>query len=120
MSHFIDGPAKGVSLQVRRAPIVLRVTQSSDGVWDALDQPDDEPRTDEAVYVYLLVSGISRCHIRATSKRASGFFESGHYRLLDPQPNDSEIRKTSDWKLWCEKNETWIRNLHKSAVHQNE
>lgn len=52
MVRFLDGPAQGVSLMLRNAPETLRVVRSSAGDWDALDEPGDEPREDETIFVY--------------------------------------------------------------------
>jgi hypothetical protein len=55
MIHFLDGPATGQLLMLRRAPRYLRVTKSPRGVWDALDRLDDTPTAEEQVYVYVRV-----------------------------------------------------------------
>jgi len=55
LAEFLDGPAKGISLNLRTCPRYLRVVidHEEDGV-DALDQRGDSPKDNEDVYVYLL------------------------------------------------------------------
>jgi len=53
MTRFLDGPAEGVTLMLRRAPIYLRVVHRGTE-WDALDALDDRPTPDETIYVYVL------------------------------------------------------------------
>lgn len=48
MSNFIDGPAKGVHLSLRRSPMFLRAVCEPNGKWDALDQLTDTPARDQA------------------------------------------------------------------------
>jgi len=43
MTRFLDGPAQGETLMLRRAPILLRVTRDPMGNFDGLDQLDDRP-----------------------------------------------------------------------------
>ena len=52
-TRFIDGPAKGVVLDLERTPHYLRVVHDSETwQWDALDQLDDEPKPTETIFVY--------------------------------------------------------------------
>jgi hypothetical protein len=37
MIRFLDGPAMGQSLELKRTPRYLRVVRSAAGTWDALD-----------------------------------------------------------------------------------
>lgn len=99
MSHFEGGPANGVVLQLHRAPIVLRVV--TDGTkWDALDQLDDKPEPNETVHVYVMVKGtISRYHLLARDRKATGWYENASYRPCKLQPKGNE-----DWSKWCESN----------------
>ena len=45
MTRFLDGPAAGVLLALRRAPLYLRVVYHAkrEEPWDALDQLADVP-----------------------------------------------------------------------------
>lgn len=98
MTKFLDGPAAGVTLMLKRAPHYLRVVQAPDGKFDALDQLTDLPRSDERIVVYEMVGEPSWMHIR--SRRGGGIFRGGEYRVVDPQPDDSEIRLTTRWREW--------------------
>ncbi len=105
MTRFIDGPAKDKALSLKRTPIFLRVTQSADGTWDALDQPEDTPRKDETVFAYMLKKFLGNCHIRASGGR-SGFYAMAEYRVVEPQPDYQTMRKEPSWREWCEAHKT--------------
>ncbi len=94
-SHFIDGPAAGVSLELSRAPKLLRVAKCGDQ-FRALEKLDDEPFDLELCSVYV---GRS-----STWKEYEGG-ESSDYELMIPQPFDHEIRETDDWRAWCRETE---------------
>lgn len=49
MIEFLDGPAGNKTLELRRAPVYLRVVIDADGNIDALDQLDDRPKEDERI-----------------------------------------------------------------------
>ena len=58
MTRFLDGPAAGNALMLRRAPLFLRVTiDAAGGKVDALDQLDDDPQDGETVHVYRQLPG---------------------------------------------------------------
>lgn len=100
MITFLDGPAKGQSLQLKRAPLFLRVVHGPDG-WDALDLLSDSPRPMESILVYQLQGQPGTMHIHA-SKGQGGWFVWGQYRLLtQPQPEDKDTRETARWRAWC-------------------
>ena len=107
MISFIDGPAEGQTLSLKRAPIFLRVVKEDlqSGKWDALDQLDDEPTAGEKIYAYInneFKPGwvhLNRGHGR------SGFYPIASYKFIDPQPADAEMRTTSAWAAWCVKND---------------
>lgn len=105
MVEFIDGPAAGESLALRRIPILLRVVQSRNGKWDALDQLDDEPKPTETIFVYRRRNdlGVSHYHIcsRGRGKRESGIYWNAKYAFLPEQPADEEIRGTAAWRRWA-------------------
>ena len=56
----LDHPLFRGSLSLHRIPKYLRFTYAGDGIaacskpWDALDQPDDVPRTDEMLIAAVL------------------------------------------------------------------
>lgn len=112
MSRFIDGPAGGVELSLRRAPIMLRVVHMAprSAPWDALDQPGDSPAQGELVYVYRMLpadrSSVMRYHLscRGKGKSASGWYESASYEFLPDQPGDQHTRDNKAWAAWCDAN----------------
>lgn len=104
MTKFEDGPAKGQTLMLKRAPIFLRVTDCG-GKFDALDQLDDSPRKDEKLHAYIIILEKSRgsCHIRR-SGGGGGFYPIAEYRLVVKQPGDTVMRDNDRWTEWCKKN----------------
>jgi hypothetical protein len=107
MTRFTDGPAQGQVLELRRAPVFLRVVRAGEK-WDALDQLDDKPSDDETVCVYELVGEPGRMHINAT-RRAGGcrWVTIAEYKLLEgEQPADAILRDAGAWRSWaCAENE---------------
>lgn len=102
MTIFLDGPAKGQTLQLKRGPYFLRVV--TDGkAWDALDQIDDSPRSNEQIFIYVMEGIPSGMHLNARGGRG-GFFVSATYKLAPDQPKDGEVRRIEDWAAWCERN----------------
>lgn len=99
MTTFIDGPAKGQVLQLKRAPIFLRVVQNGCS-FDGLDQIGDEPEETEIIYVYQIMERPAG-HVST----AKGTYPIARYRLFDPQPLDSQIRQDHAWKGWTQR--TW-------------
>ncbi len=97
MTKFLDGPAAGVILALRRAPIFLRVVRSPTG-WDALDQRDDEPAADEAIFAYRLQGESQSIHIHGS--KVSGWYEAGNYRVLADQPPEPAMRSKERWHEW--------------------
>lgn len=103
MTTFDDGPAKGRTLSLRRAPWLLRVVRSKAGEWDALDQLDDTPKRGETIHVYRRVTEVNRYHLKASGKMkaASGFYEGAAYKALPIQPKPEEVWETEAWRTWC-------------------
>lgn len=102
MTTFLDGPAKGQTLMLKRGPYFLRVV--TDGKkWDALDQLDDTAVPGEQIFVYVMEGIPSRMHLNARGGRG-GFFVSATYKLAPNQPKDGEVRKIDDWAVWCQHN----------------
>lgn len=99
MITFADGPAKGAALELRRAPLFLRVVQSADGI-DALDQLDDVARPEERIFVYVRTGQASRVHVCRSPRRLSGWFFSAEYRLHQTQPDDAILRDFDRWSSW--------------------
>lgn len=105
MTTKFNGPASGIRLTLRRAPLFLRLVLDAAGKWDALDQPDDEPGPSEEIHAYRKVSddggGFMDYTDRATGRRKGFAFQSATYAFVDPQPDDATLRDTEKWRAWC-------------------
>jgi hypothetical protein len=103
MIIFLDGPAAGVNLDLRRSPIMLRVVQDARGNWDALDQLDDEPKPGESIHVYKLAKHRGTIHIcaRGRGKNLSGWYQMADYGFFAEQPGDQHTRTAGAWAAWC-------------------
>jgi len=100
-SQFLDGPAEGVKLALRRAPLYLRVTYQS-GEWDALDQLSDVPKAKESVYIYKRLDCARGVHVRASKGSGlGGCWSYGQYRYIGDLP-DEISRHTKEWRAWAE------------------
>ncbi len=121
MIEFIDGPAKGLKLEIRRTPILLRLVHSKDG-WDALDQLDDKPEHDETIYVYEVIGNVGAAFVDytdKTGKRRGKQIRCGNYRLYpDEQPPDAMMRTKEAWDRWCASVEATVR-ARREADKQN-
>lgn len=102
MTTFLDGPAKGKTLMLKRAARFLRVVEN-DGSFDALDQPCDVPTPNEKLYAYTVVGDVGHCHIHASRGRG-GFYPIANYKLVEAQPTEAEMRDNASWRAWCERN----------------
>lgn len=102
MIEIVDGPCKG-TFTVRRAPLYLRATVSrlTVGKLDVLDQLDDEPARYEDIFVYRRLPGSWT----QVFVRPGGCYESGIYQLVEPQPEDSDVRSNEAWRAWAWANE---------------
>lgn len=102
MTRFLDGPAAGVTLQLRRAPYFLRVTDNGTE-WDALNNPEDEARPNERLYCYTWKQRPGGMHllIRGKNKHQGGFFQNGVYGFREEQPSDEIMRDNGKWTQWC-------------------
>lgn len=100
MTRFLDGPAGGRVLSLRRAPHFLRVTRDKiTGELDALDQLQDQPRASEELICYVLASRPVSVFIRPGGLRMLA-----NYQVRLPQPTDADMRATPAWRAWCEAN----------------
>ena len=100
MTTFQDGPAKGKTLMLRRAPAFLRVTQYKKD-FDALDLASDFPRDEEILYAYQLAKYVGVAHINRGS-RGGGWYPIAEYRMVQPQPEAMFMRSNVEWERWCE------------------
>ena len=97
MTTFLDGPAQGEALQLKRTPVYLRVVQNGP-VFDALDQLGDEPEETELIYVYQITGPV-----QAWTLTPQGRIPVATYRHVQPQPHDQQVRLTHCWRAWTER-----------------
>ncbi len=107
MTRFVDGPAAGVSLDLRRLPIFLRVVRDPEGKWDALDQLTDVPAPDEALVAYRKIAGSESSGFldytdKKTGRRCGRTFVAAKYAVVTEQPDDATMRDASKWREWCQ------------------
>jgi hypothetical protein len=97
MTTFLNGPAKGQTLMLKRSPILLRVCLNGKK-WDALDQPDDLPHPAEIMFVYVLKEFKGHCMINP-----GGCYPLAKYELFEPteQPSHAIMRNRDQWQKWC-------------------
>jgi len=107
MITFLDGPADGQHLNLRRTPVLLRVVQAGNA-FDALDQLDDTASPDETITVYQLTQAPGWCHIDGrdakTGRRWGETRPIATYALLPEQPDDATLRDNAAWREWCRMN----------------
>lgn len=102
MARFIDGPAAGVYLELRRAPIMLRVVCSGKGQWDALDQLDDLPLWNETVHVYRMRGDPITYHVCRSPRSKSGWHNDSEYVVWPTPPPDETLRDNAAWAAWTD------------------
>lgn len=103
MTTFLDGPAIGQTLQLRRAPVYLRVTELL-GAFDGLDQLADEPEPGETLHAYVLAEKPGAMHILVRGRCATGggFWPIAKYRHVTDQPPQETMRDNALWRAWTE------------------
>lgn len=101
MTRFIDGPAAGVVLTLRRAPRLLRVTGTPDGGFDALDMPEDILTEYESVWVYERVGNATQVHLKLARPKRSGWYMMAEYRQHPNPPSEPTLRDRENWLAWC-------------------
>ncbi len=79
MTSFLDGPAAGQRLMLKRAPRFIRVVTHG-GKFDALDQLGDVPLPSEAIHVYEITGKPGGVHLNTRGKPGGGFFTIAKYR----------------------------------------
>lgn len=100
MTRFLDGPAAGVVLSLKRAPLLLRVVRAVGGDWDALDQLADTAGPDEAITVYARASAPFSGHVNL-GRKGCVWFKAADYRVLAVQPADAAVRTNAAWRAWA-------------------
>jgi hypothetical protein len=120
MVNFLDGPAAGEWLQLRRVPMLLRVVQDGDE-WDALDQLKDEPKQSETIHVYRRRDDlqVSKYHILTSRPRraGSGWFWTASYSVVPDQPGDDQVRSTDAWRAWVS---AWLEKHRPGEIEEHE
>lgn len=104
MIEFLDGPAKGATLTLRRAPMYLRVVYSGRAGSidvDALDQLSDMPNAAESIVAYRRVGKAGSVHINAGRCGRSGVYATARYEVVNPQPDDTTLRERERWREWA-------------------
>lgn len=104
MTNFTNGPAAGVTLSLRRAPLFLRVVRDEAGKWDALDLVSDIVAPGEAVYAYRRTRHDGTVHVDGRDKngrRYGEWFQLAEYALVEPQPPEAVLRDTRNWQGWA-------------------
>lgn len=116
---FMNGPAAGAGLALRRAPMFLRVViDETDGTVDALDQLDDTPGPSEKIHVYQLAAPASQAHVcyRGRDRDRSGWYAVGIYRHV-PDVDGEMVRETERWRAWVDERVAADPELARVAVN---
>ena len=101
MITFEDGPAAGAVLDLRRAPVFLRVViDRKTNEVDALDLVNDLPTLGEDVHVYRRIGKAEAYHLKCSPPAASGMRSRAKYQLYDEQPADHVGRSRRSWEEW--------------------
>lgn len=105
MVEFIDGPAKGAKLNLRRTPKFLRVVIDVTGNVDALDLKTDRAQNNEKVYAYRAVDGSQQSGFLCGCGKPVGgcvLFCRAVYNICKEQPDDCIMRHRALWEQWVE------------------
>lgn len=102
MIEFLDGPATGAKLNLKRTPVFLRVVMDQERQVDALDLPDDKPRAGERIYAYRIVDGtVITGFLCGLKGKGCLQFRSALYKLCDTQPSIGTMVDHDKWVAWC-------------------
>ncbi len=115
MTTFVDGPARGQTLMLRRGVIFLRVVYDTQTkLWDALNEPDDKATATEIVYAYVLRGESIMVHVNIAGNKG-GMFQMAEYKFIEPQPKDSQIRVNKCWEIWVDSNKHLAPESYRQA-----
>ena len=102
MTRFVNGPAAGKVMMLRRSPPARFLRVTIRGVdFDALDMLDDEPREDEQLFAYRLTEYKGMAHLLMSPRKNSGWFPMSVYEFVEDQPADAVMRDGDRWREWC-------------------
>jgi hypothetical protein len=103
VTTFEDGPARGQTLELKRAPRFLRVCRAPDLTFDALDLMEDTPKPEETLIAYERTEGrtVGFIDYGGKDRHKSGPFTSCRYRMIAEQPDDAVMRDGARWRQWC-------------------
>lgn len=104
MIKFKEGPAGGLILSLKAAPLFLRAVYNGKA-WDALDQATDQPTKRESIFVYKRVSDVQMWHMKFSNSKENGYYASAEYEYLKDQPAESIMRYNGQWQQWCKEQE---------------
>ena len=100
MAKFLDGPAGGVTLNLKRLPRWVRVVIDQSGAVDALDQLEDEVRPGEFAFVYRMKGEVQRV-IACSRERGCQRMELADYEFYAEQPPQETLRSNDAWQAWA-------------------
>lgn len=105
--QFLDGPASGTTVGLRRAPNYLRVVIGANGKVDALDLLSDTPREDEKIHVYQLAKARFTLGDDVFVCTDDGQGGSRPAAVADadychrPDVDGEQFRETVVWRTWA-------------------
>jgi hypothetical protein len=71
------------------------------GRFDMLDQLEDEPETDEILYVYRRSGPVGLLFTCGRGAGVSGRWPAAHYEWMD-QVAGEDVRDRASWRAWCQ------------------
>jgi hypothetical protein len=114
MVSFFGGPADGISLPLRSAPLLLRVAKSfKTGQWDALDNSELSRQVTDSIFVYILDGPSTERFGNGKKISERGKFAVASYRHLCEEPiNDDVLRDTAKFLEWWRVNGKRIKEQY--------
>ncbi len=99
MCKLLDGPGRGTTFCVSRCPVFLRVVKSHRGIWDVLNELEDEPKPEEEIFPYQRVTQPYGAFIDGTGQHF--YMGMADYQFINELVPDSTLRDTVLWQGWC-------------------